>query len=241
MAEEQVLEAPPKRKSLLPKLLLLAGLMLAMAVIANLKDIRAIASGKRTFKSVLYGKSMIGMHPAFSFPEPLGPESAKVKVKVVCQEGNSCHEPLVAFWMGVGSLEPERLRVEFGSGMVNTPEADAAKAEGGNREARAPAPQELGCESGALINGQSKFEIGSGKGKRVVYLTGPTPAPPPGQGVDGGHGWNAADVAAIVNQAIAKAYKQKGNLTGEAISAAMAEASKRVPRPEGTQTGEPAH
>jgi hypothetical protein len=241
MAEGQTPEVPPKRKSLLPKLLLLAAVMVVVAAIANLKDIRAIASGRKTFKSVLYGRSPMGMHPTFAFPEPLGPQDAKVKVKVVCQEGNSCHEPLVVLWMAVGSLEPQRLRVEFGPGMVNTAEKEAAKEKGAAKGPNGEGPPELGCEAGVIINGQTKFEIGSGKDKRVVYLTGPTPAPPPGQGVEGGHGWSAVDVAAIVNQAIAKAYKQKGNLTGEAINAAIAEASKQVPRPEAAQKGQPAH
>ena len=216
MGEEHVREIPPKRKSPLPKLLLLAGLMLVVAVVVNLKDIRAIASGRRTVKSVLYGKNLLPSGPSFSFPDPLGPQDAKVKVKVVAQDGNSCHEPLVVLWMAVASLEPERLRVEFGSGMVSTPEAEAAKAKGESKEGKAPGPPELGCEAGVLINGQNKFEVGSGKSKRVIYLTGPTSGPMANSGQPGGdvgHGWSLADVAAIVNQAIAKAYKQKGNLT----------------------------
>ncbi|MBM3475268.1 MAG: hypothetical protein FJX75_18560 [Armatimonadetes bacterium] len=245
MAKEQAPEVPVKRKSLLPKLVLLAALMLVVAAIANLKDIRAIASGEKTFTSVLYGRSPLGMRPTFAFPEPLGPQSAKVKVRVVCQEGNSCHEPLVVLWMAVGSLEPERLRVEFGSGMVNAGEGKGPEGKGEGKEAKGAAPAELGCESGVLINGQTKFEIGSGKEKRVLYLTGPTSAPVPdgaGKSVEGGHGWTVADVATIVNQAIAKAYKQPGKLTAEAINAATIEASKQIPRPDkGAPKVTPAH
>ncbi|MBM3502093.1 MAG: hypothetical protein FJX74_25860, partial [Armatimonadetes bacterium] len=94
MSEEQVPEPAPKRKSVLPKLLLLAVVMLLVALAVNLKDLRAIAAGEKTFTSVLYGRSLASMTPSFAFPEPLGPEDAKVKAVVVCQEGNSCHEPL---------------------------------------------------------------------------------------------------------------------------------------------------
>jgi len=222
MADEQTVAAPPKRRSILPKLLLLAVAMLVVAALVNLKDLRAIASGDKTFTSVLYGRSIV--KPSFAFPEPFGPEDAKVKVSVVCQEGNGCHKPLVALWTAVALAEPERLRVEFGSQRFATKP-------GGQ-------PTEIGCEAGVAINGDTKFELGKGKDKRVLYLNGPTPMPVPMEGMPqgvkgsghGGHGWTTEDVATILNQYIQKQYKQKGTLTASAITAAMPEAEKLIPK-----------
>jgi len=232
MADEPTVEAPQKRRSILPKLLLLAVVMLIVAALVNLKDLRAIASGDKTFTSVLYGRSI--MKPSFAFPDPFGPADAKVKVFVICQEGNGCHRPLVALWTAVALAEPERLRVEFGS------QRSVTKADGG--------PMEIGCDAGIAINGNTKFEIGKGKQKRVLYLTGPTPMPVPAEGMPkemqgvglGGHGWTTEDVATILNQYIQNEYKQKGTLTASAISARMPEAEKLIPaakEPEGGPAG----
>jgi hypothetical protein len=257
MAEAQLPEAPTKRKSVLPKLLLLALAMVVVAVAVNFKDLRAIAAGERTVKSVLYGKTFLPKETAFAFPPPIGPEKAKVKALVVCQEGNSCHEPLVLLWMAVGKLEPERVRVEFvnyGGGPTAPPPMGGKGPKGSEPEAAADGAAEaappggvpdLGCSSGATVNGESKFELGKGKDKRVLYLTGPMPAPPGGMagqasGADPrGHGWSVKDVAEIVNQAIEKAYKSPGKLTGEALTDAMNEASKEIPRPEASKDGGP--
>jgi len=110
----------------------------------------------------------------------------------------------------------------------------------GNEKASAKteAAPELGCESGVTLNGDMKFELGTGKEKRVVYLTGPTPAPPAmseGKSPEGGHGWSTDDVIAIVNQRLEKAYGGKGTLTAEGLKAAMTEASQELPRPTGEE------
>jgi hypothetical protein len=226
MVEAHAPEPTPKRKSFLPKLLGLGAVMLVIAAVVNLNDLRAIASGRKTFKSVLYGKNLALMRPTFAFPEPLGPEGAKVKAQVFCQEGNGCHEPLVLLWMAVGQLEPKRVRVEF-----NSPATMLAQGK---------QPVEMACEAQVLINGDRKFEVGEGKSKHTFYLTGPMPGPPHGMAPDSpgaaasGHGWNLGDVAAVVNQYIKKQYKQDGHLTPEAIKAGITEAEKRIPHPDDT-------
>jgi hypothetical protein len=209
----------------LPRLLALAGAMLVIAVILNWKDLYGIATHKKTITSVIYGRTPSSSSASFGFPEPLGPPDAKVKVWVICQEGNSCHQPLVAIWAGIASLEPKRLRVEFYSPW------EAPKTDG--------KPLELGCDSGVAINKQTKFQLGSGKDKRTVYLTGPTPAPPklpdapepPPDQEAAGHGWSIEDLATLVNQLIEKAYKQKGALTEKAIQDAWSAAGKSLPQP----------
>jgi hypothetical protein len=232
MAEETVAEAPAPKRSVLPKLLALVVLMLVVAVVVNWKDISAIAAGRKTVKSVLYGKEYLSMEPAFRFPDPIGPEAAKVKVRVIAQEGNSCHEPLVALWMGIADLEPERLRVEFRRSAMQGPRA------GGQIP-------ELGCEAGVLINGENKFELGEGDSKRTLYLVKPGPQasdqlPGPDSADDplAGEGWTLADLATIVNQAIEEGYGQESRLTADAIQEAWDAAVERIPRPGGTETTE---
>lgn len=107
--------SPPERRYTLKHLLAVAGVMLVIAVLVNWANIRDITSGDRTFKEVLTGK---GNHledamNAFKFPDPLGPEDAKIEVLVICHEGEMCHEPLVRLWEGIGQLQPERLRIEW--------------------------------------------------------------------------------------------------------------------------------
>lgn len=235
MAQETVAQVPGQRKSALRKLLLLVVVMLLVAVAVNWKDINAIAHGRRTLKSVLYGKPFSTIGPTFRFPEPLGPEDAKVKVQILAQEGNSCHEALVGLWIGVADLEPERLRVEFGW-------RPAQPTEGSSETAQAP--PELGCDAGVLVNGESKFELGEGEGKRIVYLLGPDPGGTASEGPEGqtgapprSHGWTLDDVAAIVNRAIDNEYGENPKLTGDAIEEAWTAASDRIPRVEENQTG----
>ncbi len=231
MAEETVPEAPTERRSVLPKLLLVVAIMLVVAVTVNWKDISAIAQGRKTFKSVLYGKAYSPIGPTFRFPEPLGPEDAKVKAQVIAQEGNSCHEALVGLWMGVGDLEPERLRVEF----TRQPMPLGEETSGPPDET--DGPPELGCDAGVLINGENKFELGAGEEKRTIYLLGPDAGGVPGGQPEGKappqpapHGWTLDDVAMIVNEAIEDAYGENPKLTAEAINEAWQAASDRIPR-----------
>jgi len=224
MAEETIAETRPRARSVLPKLLLLVVIMLAVAVVVNWGDISDIAGGRKTFKSVLYGKNLARMGPVFQFPDPLGPEDAKVRAQVVAQEGNSCHEPLVALWMGIADLEPERLRVEFMRSAMQLAEAGE------------PQP-EFGCEAAALINGQNKFELGEGEDKRTLYLVEPGPQGSGGSlsegsshTPEGSSGWTLADLATILNQAIRSEYGEEANLTSEAIQEAWDAAASRVPR-----------
>jgi hypothetical protein len=239
MAQESVAEAPSQKRSVLPKLFIVVGVMLVIAVVVNWNDISAIAAGRKTFKSVLYGKQYYSMEPTFRFPEPMGPEDAKVRAQVIAQEGNSCHEPLVGLWMGIADLEPERLRVEFGWRPIQpTTETDGPFGETGESPNETQAPPELGCEAAVLINGTHKFEVGSGESKRVVYLTEPHPqGPPPGAGEGtgspyGGQGWTLDDVATILNRAIEDEYGENAGLTGPAIKEAWDAATQRIPRPE---------
>lgn len=226
MAEQHSPSVTPGRKSVLPRLLLLALLLLVVAVAVNFKDIRAIAAGEKTLKSVLYGKKIYPMKPEYSFPEPMGPKDAKVKAIVVAQEGFDCHQPLVVMWMAIATLEPKRLRVEF---------TDMSKLSQQTQEKMG-----VSCSAMVSINGNTKFEVGKGKNKRTIYLTGPTPGPDtpmpkaplqPTYGPHGPHGWSMADVAEILNKYIEKAYKQKGNLTSEAIKAQIPVVSPQLPKP----------
>lgn len=237
MAEEPIAEAPRQRKAILPKLLILVAVMLVVAVVVNWKDISAIAQGRKTFKSVLYGKVYSPFEATFRFPEPMGPEDAKVKVQVIAQQGNSCHEPLVGLWMGVADLAPERLRVEFGmGGLPSQQEAEDVPADASPPGEEMGGIPELGCDAGVLINGQNKFELGEGEEKRTIYLLGPDPgglmdeqpegAPP----IPAPHGWTLDDVATIVNQAVEDTYGENPKLTAEAIEEAWHAASKRIPR-----------
>jgi len=212
--------------------------LLVVAVAVNWGSIRAIAKHEKTVGEVVTGKQRAMPAVTYSFPAPSGPATAKIKVSVVIREGDSCHRPLVALWLGVAQLEPKRLRVEFHHpGLM-------VKREGKER------PVELGCEAGVLINGQNKFVLGTGKDKRVLYLSGPTPtmrpAPVAGpsrasQAVSGhgapGHGWSADDVAAILNRLLKEKYGQQGKLTGKAIQEAASAADKLIP-PRKAPTGD---
>lgn len=236
MTEEQAGGPSRERKSALPRLLLLGVVMLVIAVLVNLKSIVAIASGKKTVKSVLHGKRYIPIRQTFRFPAPMGPEDAKVKAQVIAQEGNSCHEPLIALWMGIADLEPQRLRVGFGRGLVQEKPGEGSEV------------PDIGCESGVILNGENKFVSGSGEQERTIYLTGPpfNPIAEPAGADDpatpaDGHGWTLTDIAEIVNQVIEDEYGEKGNLTGAAIEEAWQAAGQRVPRPEsGDALGGPA-
>jgi hypothetical protein len=245
MAQETVAEGPGQKRSVLPKLLIVVGVMLAVAVVVNWKDISAIAAGRKTVKSVLYGRQYYSMGPTFRFPEPMGPEDAKVRVQVIAQEGNSCHEPLVGLWMGIADLQPERLRVEFGwQPGQPTAEPDGSSGESAESSKASQEPPELGCEAGVLINGTHKFELGSGESTRVIYLTEPHPHEPlpPGVGEGavspyGGPGWTLDDVATIINRAIEDEYGEEPGLTGPAIKEAWDAAAQRIPRPDDAETG----
>ena len=111
---------------------------------------------------------------------------------------------------------------------------------GANAKAK---PVELGCEAGVLINGQNKFVLGNGKAKRTIYLNGPTPGPQPpheAPSQPGAHGWNMADLAAILNQVIKQKYGKPGTFTDATIGQASAQASKELPPPQsGQKTGQP--
>ncbi len=243
MAEETVSASPDQRRSVLPKLLAVVAAMLVVAVVVNWKNITDIASGRRTLKSIVYGRSHLLMQPTFRFPDPMGPEDAKVKVQVIAQEGNSCHEPLVGLWMGVADLEPERLRVEFGWQPVALAQGGAeASEEGQEPPGETSGPPDFGCEAGVLVNGRNKFELGSGETKRVIYLTEPSPREPRGPGAAEGapspagrEGWTLDDVATIVNGAIEDEYGENPELTGAAIKEAWDAAVSRIPQVDETQ------
>jgi hypothetical protein len=244
MAEETASAPPKQKRSVLPKLLLVVAAMLVVAVVVNWKNITDIASGRRTLKAVIYGKTHLLMPPTFRFPDPMGPEDAKVKAQIIAQEGNSCHEPLVGLWMGIGDLEPERLRVEFGWLSAEPLKRDGSAPETDEPPQEIQGPPDLGCAAGVLINGVNKFELGSGEEKRVIYLTEPYPRDPLGpeaaEGVDsptGHEGWTLDDVATILNRAIEDEYGENPGLTGAAIQEAWDAAASRIPRVDETQGG----
>ncbi len=219
MTEDQVVL--PVRRQLLAKPLLIAiPVLCALAVALNWKDVRAIAKHQRSLREVLTGRTYRPPKPTFRFPDPVGSPDAKIKVRVVAEEGDSCHEPLVALWLGIGDLDPKHIRVEFLNPGQLTPASPTGK------------PVELGCNSGVLINGQNKFTLGSGPGQRTIYLNGPMPGPPAGGGGGhgpGGHGWTTKDVATILDRLIESKYGKPGSFTGPAIAAAEQQAFAKIP------------
>ena len=214
--------------------------MLVIAAIVNWKDIREITSGARTFGEVIYGKPSrkAANQNAFKFPGPLGPMEAKIKVLVVCREGEACHLPLVELWKRVAELEPKRLRVEW----VNTPGGPSAASSGakpGTPKPAHPAPAparvpDLGCEAGFTINGKFEFDVGSGAKKRRVIFTGP------GVGPDS-HGWTASDLAAILNAAIKQQYHERGSLTAQALGVGSAPSKNQATTPPKSRPGDTTH
>ena len=240
MSEEQAV-APAARPRPLERLVLAIPLLLIVAVVVNWRSIQAIARQQKSVGEVLTGRQRATPVVTYSFPAPSGPATAKIKATVVAREGDSCHRSLVALWFGVAQLEPKRIRVEFHRPGLMTKQ--------GGKER----PVELGCESGVLINGQNKFVLGTGKDKRTIYLTGPTPmemptgaaAPSPSAQVGSGHGapghgWSADDVAAILNRLLKGKYGQPGKLTGKAIQEAAGAADKLIPprNPQGSGVGD---
>jgi len=210
------------------RLVLIMPVLLLVAVVVNWGSIRDIAHGRRTVRSVVYGyrQEHFGGMGTFRFPQPLGPENAKVKVLVVAQEGNPCHLPLVQLWQAIGSLAGDHVRVVFLS------RGEAVKKMGGK-------PLDLGCETGVIINGRTRFDLVRDGRKRTVYFTKPHPSPgmpaamPAGEPKAGPKatpkgmpavemGWSLQDLVEVVNDGINKAYGKGGNLTVGALKAAQA-------------------
>lgn len=215
MVEENTPQAIQRPESAVPKMLAVAAVMLVVAVAVNWKSIKQVAKGDRTVAQIIEGRrpttGMDGMGHSgepFNFPEPSGPEDAKVTVWVGAHENDGCQKPLVDLWASIGELEPERIRVEYYN-PFELPQVDGQ-------------PVELGCESGAVVNGKIKFELGEGEEARVIYTTGPP----------GIHDWTSAHLAEVLNGEVEAAYGEPGTLTGEAIEKAMHEAGAAIPATE---------
>jgi len=209
----------------LRRMLLVLPVLLVVAVLVNWGSLTDIARGRRTVHSVVYGVGQqFGHMGTFTFPAPSGPADAKVKVLVVAQEGNGCHLSLVQLWQAIGALAAERVRVVFVS------RSEAMRKLGGK-------PLDLGCETGVVINGKTKFVLTKNSRKRTVYFTKPHPAmmpatPPPDAAKAGTKappkaappmemGWSLDDLVQVVNSEINKAYGQGGSLTVGAVKAAQ--------------------
>jgi len=212
MVEEKTPQAIQRPESAVPKMLAVAAVMLVVAVAVNWKSLRQVAKGDRTVAQIIKGRApsagMDGMGHGgepFSFPEPSGPEDAKVTVWVGAHENDGCQKPLVDLWASIGKLEPERIRVEYYN-TFDLPQVDGE-------------PIELGCESGAVVNGKTKFEVGEGEEARVIYTTGPP----------GSHDWTSAHLAEVLNGEVEAAYGEPGTLTGDQIEKAMHEAGAAIP------------
>jgi hypothetical protein len=230
MTEDQVV-LPIRRQPLLKPLLIAIPVLFALAVALNWQDVSAIAAGRRSLREVVTGRTYRPSAPSYRFPDPVGSPDAKVRVKVVAMEGDSCHEPLVALWLGIGELDPKHIRVEFLNPGQLTPASPTGK------------PVELGCNSGVLINGQNKFTLGREQGQRTIYLNGPMPEPPAGAGGShgpGGHGWTTKDVATILNRLIESKYGKPGSFTAPTITVAAKQAFAKIPPASHAQPNAPA-
>ncbi|MBI2298584.1 MAG: hypothetical protein HYU66_06460 [Armatimonadetes bacterium] len=216
MSEETVPAAA--KKSHMGLLLWLAVGLAAVAVVVRWHDL----VGAFQPKPPVVAASPEYMQQGFSFPKPLGPAGAKVKVHVVAHEHMGCQRELIALWLGIASLEPKRLRVEFSEEWLEKVKAPSGRM----------VPMSMFCQSGSELNGKSEFKVGEGATARTAQLHGPHPrqALPDGKPPEqNDHSWSHSDLAAILNRLLQEKYGSGQHLTGAAIAEAAQKADALVP------------
>jgi hypothetical protein len=138
----------PRRSA--SRLLLLLPVLLIAAIAVNWSSIQAVASGKKSLRSIVYG---INSSPDRSIegwrtPPNAGEPTAKVAIEVFIMPGDPCHADTMFLGRALGTLDPARIRVRFvGSGTAGPqgkPRAEEVK---------------LGCDQGLAINGKTQFSV----------------------------------------------------------------------------------
>ncbi|HJN17902.1 MAG TPA: hypothetical protein QGH10_20550 [Armatimonadota bacterium] len=221
MADEQILEPASKPKPWW-RIPLVLVVLASIAVAVNWNDdqslqFKKLLTGEKSPAEVLAGKTMRGSGEngggsPFQFPEPLGPEDAKVKLTVWATEGDPCQHELVGLMAGVSTVDDGKLRIEFVSGETSLADGE---------------PLSQLCGQGLAINGETKIEVPVDAEKpKVYYFTG-TP--------DGSHGWKPDDLALALNSEIDKAYGAPGVFTGEQLMAAASDGAALVAVPGGVE------
>jgi hypothetical protein len=236
------------------KLLLLIPLLLAAAAAANWSSIQEITSGKRTLKSVVYGRmdKDASALANMKMPADIGSKDAKVTVEVFLSQGDPCHIDTMFAGQSLGQLDPKRIRVKF----VNM--HDPKIAERVNK-------LKLGCMQAVAVNGKTKFTVPGPRVTKAAAVLGghATPAPdaagggnsPPGPsglaaGTPGGKNaqgaqatpaarkdhvvyltaqehWAHSDLHWILDTELKKAYKGKGlGITAKQFETKMVEGAK---------------
>lgn len=204
-----------KSGSSLRRLLLAVPLLLVVAAAVNWPDISSIIKGEKTLKGVIMGRTTnaSAAMEGWKLPEDMGSEDAKVTVEILLHQGDACHVDFLYLGQSLGTVEPERLRVEF---------VDTGSETGRKRFS----DLSVGCEQGMAINGKTKFKLPPRKAKPVAAtdsgqvamqtnMRGAAPADQdPGKErtmyltLDGG--WDMADLHYMLNGELKAAYDGKG-------------------------------
>ena len=144
------------------KLLCLAGILLVVALIANIGTIKDLFSGKSKLRAQITRRFMKPMQI-----DPVGSEDAKVRLKLYAQSRNDCHAGFIETGKQLGAAVPDRVRVEF---------VDTGSREGYGEAAKAG----IDCEAGIAINDRTQFEIEVNGQEVTVSFRGPlgTETPP---------------------------------------------------------------
>ncbi|NSW56662.1 MAG: hypothetical protein HPY44_11645 [Armatimonadetes bacterium] len=197
------------------RLLLLIPLLLVVAVAVNWPDISAIARGEKTLKGVIMGRTTnaSAAMEGWKLPEDMGAEDAKVTVEIFLHQGDACHVDFLYLGQSLGTVEPERLRVDF---------VDTGSEAGRKRFSELS----VGCEQGMAINGKTKFKLpprkpkpgaatDAGQAATQTNMRGSAPTEQePGKErtlyltLDGG--WDMADLHHMLNGELEAAYDGKG-------------------------------
>lgn len=202
-------EAQPSRAKRSTRLLLALPLLVVLAVAVNWSSLVMVAQGKRSLRSVLYGR-MEG-HPSgdtgWKMPKDTGSAEARVLIEVFCIAGDPCHIGTAYLGRGLGVLDPKRIRVKFSSSMPGAP--------GSERQQKL----KLGCDQGLAINGKTQFKV-------------PDPANPAKPKVvmmsHSGGGMDGANLFVVLDQALKQAYKGKGlGMTAAEFQARLDEIQKQ--------------
>lgn len=213
---EETAPAAAARPGQLRTLMTVCVLLAVVAVVVRWNDL------VRAFEPTEDQPTAMFMQPPFGFPKPLGPAEAKVRAHIIAHPYSGCQRTLIALWMGIASLEPQRLRVDF--------------SESWEQEVRGPGgqvvPMAMLCQSGVELNGKTDFKVGEGAAAHTVQLHGPAPRPPLASGgppQPGDTRWTNSDLAAILNKVMREKYGSDHRLTGAAITEAAKAASARIP------------
>ena len=177
--------------SRLKKLLAAALLLAVVAVLVNVFD--SSHSARRLFRRKTKFPAVYARHFGKAKPiDPVGSQTAKVKITAFVQSANDCHWPTISFITRIAEAAPERVRAEF---------VDTGSEAGFNKAQEA----HLDCDAGLLLNGKKQVEVEQDGTKRLIVVHGPIGMEAPPQ-----------DVKTAVEYELTKQYGAK--LTGDELT-----------------------